>query len=611
MAAHGSPGVALTWSGKRDGAAAPREALDIAGALRVRERVDETRAARDARGRDHPSLFDSPLLPNDPTTRPPDVPWRHRLIWGDNLFAMAALREEFAEKVDLVYIDPPFAGGSEFTYAPPVGGAAPAAAPAYRDCWPGGVGAYLSMIHPRLVLVRDLLSPTGSLYVHLDPTVAHYVKVLLDEVFGPACFQREIVWRIGWVSGYKSAARNWIRNHDTILFYAKDPRRFTFNKEYLPYPSGYRRRGGQKATGRGHPIDDVWNASPAEHARKGGGSLDSIQIKSFSREKTGFATQKNESLLRRILSASSNPGDLVADFFCGSGTTLAVAAKLGRRWIGSDRSRFAIHATRKRLLDIPDAAPFDLLTMGAAERRWWQGAGFGTGSAECGAQSGLDRCRARILSLYGAAPLAGLAAAEGEKGEALVRVGPVDGPADPAEIERAAAECMRLGRRELHVLTWEDAETGDGRWESGPSAGGIMIRRFRIPREVMEEDAGPGSIRFPEVPRLEVAVSFPRPLTAVVSLVAFAHPSPETLAGAASAPAAEWHDAIDTWMVDWDHHGPAFTDGWVAYRTRKSPILRLTSDPFVYRGPGRRCIGVKVVDALGFETCRSVVVIVR
>ncbi|MBK9061400.1 MAG: site-specific DNA-methyltransferase [Flavobacteriales bacterium] len=132
------------------------------------------------------------------------------------------------------------------------------------------------------------------------------------------------MWRIGWLSGYKTKAQNWIRNHDVIYYYVKDPKSFTFNKAYVPYPDGYVRRDGAEPTGKGTPIEDVWNANESEFALKGGESLDSIQIKSFSNEKTGYPTQKNESLLRRIIEASSKPNDLVLDFFCGSGTTLAV-----------------------------------------------------------------------------------------------------------------------------------------------------------------------------------------------------------------------------------------------------------------------------------------------
>ncbi len=187
--------------------------------------------------------------------------------------------------------------------------------------------------------------------MHLDAHVAHYAKVVLDEVMGSSAFQREIVWRIGWISGFKSRARGWIRNHDTLLFYAKGGRPATFHKEYVPYPPGYVRRDGAAPTGKGYPVDDVWNGSEIDR-------LDSIQIMSFSGEKVGYPTQKNEALVARIVRASSNPGDLVLDCCAGSGTTAAVASKLGRRWIASDAAAIAIHVARRRLAVLGGASPF-------------------------------------------------------------------------------------------------------------------------------------------------------------------------------------------------------------------------------------------------------------
>jgi adenine-specific DNA-methyltransferase len=176
----------------------------------------------------------------------------------------------------------------------------------------------------RLEIARDLLSPDGSLYVHLDFNEVHYCKVLLDEIFGRANFQREIVWRIGWVSGYKTVAKNWIRNHDTILFYTRQ--NLSFTKEYIPYPEGYVRRDGNQLEGNGYAIEDTWNCSEID-------KLDSIQIKSFDQEKTGFLTQKNEALLRRIIFSATSVGDIVLDFCAGSGTTGAVAHKMQRQFI--------------------------------------------------------------------------------------------------------------------------------------------------------------------------------------------------------------------------------------------------------------------------------------
>ena len=295
----------------------------------------------------------------------------NQLIRADNLHALEALVRAAPGSVDLVYIDPPFATGNQFALIRRIGDKregdeAELRLPAFDDAWDGGLAGFLRMLDPRLRLIHQLLAPTGSLYVHVDPTVGHAVKLLLDEIFGPRCFQREIVWRIGWVSGFKTRARNWIRNHDLIFFYTKDPQRFTFNKIWVPHAKGYERRDGQAAKAPGIAIEDVWNANPSELELSGKDSLDSIQIKSFSREKTGWATQKNESLLRRIIEASSNPGDTVADVFAGSGTTAAVAAALGRQFITCDHADAAVQIARSRLLEA--GAEFVLLEASARER---------------------------------------------------------------------------------------------------------------------------------------------------------------------------------------------------------------------------------------------------
>jgi hypothetical protein len=272
---------------------------------------------------------------------------------------------DLAGKVSLVYVDPPFDTGGDFHFQATIPGAPDGspriAIPAYRDA--RGLDAWLQWFFDTAKVLRALLADDGSLYVHLDAHVAHYAKVALDEVFGPGAFQREIIWRIGWVSGFKSRARNWIRNHDVILFYAKTKARgLSFHKEYIPYPPGYVRRDGAPPRGAGYPIEDVWNGSDLDR-------LDSIQIMSFSGEKVGFPTQKNEKLVSRIVRASSNPGDIVLDCFAGSGTTPVVAEKLGRRWIACDASPIAIHASRKRLLALPDVQPFVVQSMGGVEAR--------------------------------------------------------------------------------------------------------------------------------------------------------------------------------------------------------------------------------------------------
>lgn len=270
--------------------------------------------------------------------------WHNMLIFGDNLQAMKTLlkmkeqgklvNEDGSRGVRLVYIDPPFATRKEFTGAQEE--------KAYQDKLIGA--KFVEFLRKRLLLMRELLTPDGSIYVHLDEKKSHYVKVIMDEVFGEHRFQREVIWRIGWLSGFKTQAKNWIRNHDVLLFYTMNSE-FVFNKIYIPYPDGYVRRDGSHPEGEGYPIEDTWNCYDIDR-------LDSIQIMSFSGEKTGFPTQKNENLLERIIRCSSNEGDIVLDAFAGSGTTLAVAEKLGRRWIGIDCGKLAIYTMQKRLLNL-------------------------------------------------------------------------------------------------------------------------------------------------------------------------------------------------------------------------------------------------------------------
>jgi len=306
---------------------------------------------------------DVPSIPNAFNIAGGGKGWMNRLIYGDNMLAMQALLAgdpdtglpSMRGKVDLIYIDPPFDSKADYRTKITLPGADIEQKPtvveqfAYADTWEEGTVSYLKMIYPRLVLMKELLSDKGSIYVHIDWHVGAYVKVMLDDIFGKENNIREIVWRIGWVSGYKSALPNWIRNHDSILFYSKSST-YTFNKEYIPYPQDYVRRDGNRPTGQGYPIEDTWNCSSLDE-------LNSINIMSFSREKVGYATQKPEKLLERIINASSNQGDLVCDFFGGSGTTAAVAERLGRRWITCDIGKPASLVMRKRFID-QEVKPF-------------------------------------------------------------------------------------------------------------------------------------------------------------------------------------------------------------------------------------------------------------
>src|SRR6185437_8521128 len=221
-------------------------------------------------------------------------------------------------------------------------------------------------------------------------------------------------------------------------------------------------------------------------------------------ERLDYATQKPAALLERIINASSNKGDLVADFFCGAGTTLAVAETLGRRWIGCDLGRWAVHTTRKRLLGIEKCNPFEVLNLGKYERQYWQGVTFSTTKDKSLTEQALYEYLAFILKLYGAQPVAGMDNLHGKKGKAMIHIGAVDAPVTISEIEGALSECAKLKQSEMHVLGWE--------WEMGlydlmigaAKKAGIKLLLLQIPREVMEHQAAAkGDVRFFELAYLE------------------------------------------------------------------------------------------------------------
>jgi DNA modification methylase len=269
-----------------------------------------------------------------------------RLIEGDNQAVMAALLPELEGRIDLIYVDPPFHSGRKFSAR--VGGAEDSRRPhtwetraAYADDWPD-LAAYLDMLHPRLELMHRLLAQTGTFYVHLDWRSAPYVRVLLDQIFGERRLLNEIIWAYHGPSPIRTA---FSRKHDTLLAYTKSAA-YTFNADAVRVPydsatvkafSSSRKAGFGKVPNleRGKVPEDWW-IFPV--------------VARLHRERTGYPTQKPLALLERIVRASSRPGDLVADFFCGSGTTLVAAAHLGRRWIGCDKARLAIASAYRRLM---------------------------------------------------------------------------------------------------------------------------------------------------------------------------------------------------------------------------------------------------------------------
>ncbi len=322
--------------------------------------------------------------------------WKNQLFFGDNLEILRSSRVPVAS-VDLIYLDPPFNSNATYNilFAEKSGEKSAAQITAFEDTWHWGeeaaaayddvmrgdrpkltdllralrsflgqndMMAYLTMMAVRLTELHRVLKPTGSLYLHCDSTADHYLRLLLDSIFGQANFQNEIIWSY---RRWPSPSKHFQRMHDVILFYSKSiDKNRAFNIDYEPSSESYQKRFKGKTQmldpetktrkitlqedSKGLPFRDVWQIPI---------------IAGFSNERLGYPTQKPEALLERIIKASSQEGDIVLDPFCGCGTTITVAERLKRRWIGIDLTHLAITLIKKRLQDSfgPDLAPYEVV----------------------------------------------------------------------------------------------------------------------------------------------------------------------------------------------------------------------------------------------------------
>lgn len=535
-----------------------------------------------------------------------ESPWQNKLIWGDNKYIMASLLSEFAGKINLIYIDPPFATGANFDVPIKVGDLewtkeqSVIEELAYKDTWGKGLDSYLQMMYDRLVLMRELLAENGSIYVHLDWRVVQHLRLILAEIFGEQSFQREIIWWPNNPSGFKGAANIWIRDHETLLFLSKSSD-FVFNKIYQEYSDAYikatfvhddgdgrlyRWRYDRKQywdESKGVPVSDVW---------------DIPYLRQNARERIGFPTQKPESLLERLIKASSNEGDLVADFFCGSGTTGAVAEKLGRRWIMADLSKWAVHVTRKRLLDIPHCKPFEILNLGSYEKYKFR-------------ENGIESRRKYIkfvLGLYRAEPVTGYRSLHGSKAGRMVHIGEIDSIVTAREVTEALKESSSIGASALDVLGW-DFEMGlNGLVEQIGSQYAVQARLVLIPREATEvREPARSDVRFFDLNYLDLAyIVKGKDLT--IELKDFIIANPEYVPDDVKVRIKRFTDYIDYWAVDFDYKNDTFRNGWQSFRTRKHPALA-TSCYHNFDTPGKYQVLVKVVDIFGNDTNKLIEVI--
>ena len=505
-------------------------------------------------------------------------------------------------------------------------------------------------MYERLVLIKDLLAENGSIYIHLDWHVSHYVKIMMDEIFGYDNFRNEIIWTYGG-KGLTNIKNHYARSYGSILFYGKTLNTDINLKSGLVSESVINRFGKyidndnkirfkalrssgdklelEKATrsfirkfGRepkdediardyseGSLLKDVWN------------DVSIVRENKVYGEYLGYATQKPEDLIARIVTASSNEGDIVADFFCGSGTTLAVAEKLGRRWIGSDLSKYAIQVTRKRLLDIhhsknliengkdeygKPARPFEIRNIGNYELAYWK-------------ENPQDYL-SFMIKLYEAEPVNGFKYIHASKGQRAVHIGSSSSPVSMDEIRNFITECINNNFDRADVLGWEwnyevneiakkvaEREGLDLKLIQIPNVNELKsalagtnfdLKLLKIPDQVIEKNLIP-SVKFNELAYLKIFNSrSEREITLKIEDFNI-KPSPDVLEALKNLKDAR--QLIDYWAIDWDFKGDTFHNQWQSYRTKKDLKVEYEAE-HEYDESGKYQVMVKVVDVFGNDT---------
>ena len=617
--------------------------------------------------------------------------WKNKLIWGDNRYVMSSLLPEFRGKIKLIYADPPFFTGTNMNITLEVGDEGAVKEPsaieeiAYRNMWKEGPSSFFQYMYDRFVLMKDLLAEDGTIWVRFDYHYSHYIKGILDEIFGYDNFRNELIVNRGRnVAGARgkmeidndvifwySRGDNYIFNEFktdrpvsdikwTTFLMAEDryPRERTFLGKILTPPSG------QHFSLVQNKVDKLleefflrlrcskcrafyyWAGSDVELFKKmkqrenrfkfydvnsetilhGTQNLEKciecntddfkveylgsdekkvsniwIDIESYSRS-TGYPTENSEDLLERIISISSDSGDVVADFFSGSGTTVAVAEKLERRWIAADIGRFSVHTIRKRLLDIPQCKPFEVLNLGKYERKYWMDQNLGSVY-----RNYIDF----ILQLYKAKPVYDYKNIHGIISGKAVHVGPIDYPVTKGEVEECLKEAKENGFDSLDVLGWDfEMEFNDRILKELRGSYDFGISLSIIPNEVQDKRAvEAGDVDFYEHAFLEAKIATSGKKVKV-NLDNFIIPNPESIPEELRDKILKWSDFIDYWSVDWNYRDDTFHNEWQEFRTKKKKNLLLQSIEHHYEAPGTYKIMVKVIDVFGNDTTTMKVVTV-
>ena len=518
--------VELVWNGKT------RDVCTTVLPFQTLEHIDEPRKETKTQA----DLFDS----RGRQTKG----WSNKLIWGDNKLILSSLKAgplrqqiEDAGGLKLIYIDPPFDVGADFSMDIEIGGETFHKEPnlleqiAYRDTWGRGTDSFIAMMYERLVLMRDLLAPDGSIFLHCDYRVSALVRLAMDEIFGRERFNNEIIWKY---SGGRLGKRFFGRKHDNIFWYARGDS-WTFHPDRVrdEYAAATVERfsstirnvrngedfGEQSLNPDGKFPEDVFTISieaPSAHIR------------------TGYPTQKPEALLEKIILACSDEGDLVADFFIGSGTTAAVAERLGRRWIATDLGKFGIHTTRKRLIGVQrsqkeaekDFRAFEVLNLGRYERQAYlnMGGRLTPKQREDALAEKEREFRDLILRAYKASPFGSEGEAQdgffhGARSGRLVVIGPINLPVGRLFVEEVITECRKRGASRVDILAFE-FEMGlfPAVLEEARSKG-IELSPKYIPAEVFDKRAvDKGQVVFHDISFVEASPRYDKKNKLAVSI---------------------------------------------------------------------------------------------
>ena len=698
--------VFLFWNGRKE------NITNVALPFHHIEHIDEPR--KEGASLDTGTLFDFKGRQK--------LGWHNKLIWGDNKLILSSLsngplREEIEKEggLKLVYIDPPFAVGSDFSHTIEINGEKATKNQsileeiAYRDTWQKGLSSYLSMIYERLKLIFNLLSDDGSIYVHCDWRVNSYLRILLEEKF--TNFRSEIVWQKA--RSVKSQSSHLPNIKDSIIVFTKS-KKCIFNPPYVPKDKKLLKthyRHVEEETGRRYNLADftqsgsgpertfgnvtlappagkhwIWSQEKIDVGMKEGliifsksgrpylkryfdtGSgtrvadiwTDINPVNQVAKERLDYPTQKPEALLERIIKASSNEGDLVADFFCGSGTTAAVAEKLNRKWIVTDLGRFSIHTTRKRMIGVQrelkedgkDFRAFELLNLGKYERQFFID----------DLKNGLRKQKQEvylelICKAYSASRADGYSTLHAKKASRFVHIGPLDMPVTQSRVQDVFNECKKNLITQVDVLGFEFEMGLQPRINQEFKDQGVDIRLRYIPKDVFDPRAvEKGQVKFYDVSYLQAkaiqdAKKVKIELTDFVS--SYTQDDIEEIQEKMRKGSKvviengqivkvtkdkngiinreilteKWHDWIDYWSVDFDYDSKKeiirvknekgeieeqwtgnyiFENEWQSFRTKQDKTLEFMSAENEYAKKGKYRVMVKVVDILGIDTSQII-----